>query len=74
MKVIRVIATRTISQSADVLIRAPDWLTNKDQKMYDEYISDMAYDIANIDDSWETNDVFDDNWEVVADPYKEGQP
>lgn len=72
MKVIHVIATRTISQSADVLIRVPDWLTNKDP-MYEEYITDMAYDIANIDDSWETNDVFDDSWEVVADPYKEEQ-
>jgi hypothetical protein len=70
MKTIRVKAERTVIQDADVLIRVPDWLTDKDP-MYEEYITDMVYDIASLDGAWELVETRDSTWEVIADPYVE---
>lgn len=73
MKTIRVKAERTVIQDADVLIRVPDWLTNKDP-IYEEYITDMVYDIASLDGCWELVETQNSTWDVVADPYIEEQP
>lgn len=68
MKTIRVKAERTVIQDADVLIRVPDWLTDKDP-MYEEYITDMVYDTASLDGAWELVETQDQTWNVIADPY-----
>ena len=68
MKTIRVKAERTVIQDADVLIRVPDWLTDKNP-MYEEYITDMVYDIASLDGDWELVETRDAKWEVITDPY-----
>lgn len=73
MKTIRVIAQRTVLEEADVLIRIPEWL-NKKHPMYIEYIDDMVYDIATLDGCWELIETQNSTWDVVADPYIEGQP
>lgn len=73
MKVIRVKVERTVIQDADVLVRVPDSLT-QDDPMYEEYLTDMVYDIATLDGAWELVETTDHNWSVIADPFIEGQP
>lgn len=73
MKTIRVKAERTVVEEADVLIRVPDWLTEKDPT-YIDHITDMVYDIASLDGCWELVETQDSTWDVIADPYVEMAP
>jgi hypothetical protein len=73
MKVIRVKVERTVLQDADVLVRVPDFLTQHDP-MYEDYLTNMVYDIAAMDGAWELVETTDHNWSVIADPFIEGQP
>lgn len=68
MKTIHVKAVRTVIEEADVLIRVPDWLTEKDP-MYIDYITDMVYDIATLDGDWYLAETTDSTWEVITDPH-----
>lgn len=59
---VRIIATRRVEQDADVLLRVPDYL-DRDTKDFDEYVSEMVYDIAKEKGLWATAETLETNWQ-----------
>lgn len=66
---VRVIASRTAYQEADVLVRVPDWLKAKSAE-FNYYITDLVYDIANEEGLWEAIDYDHHSWDVAQAPFK----
>ena len=61
---VRVIYGREITEEADVVVRVPSCI-KPDSDEFHDYISEMAYDIANEQEAWKVIGVEEQDWSTA---------